>query len=901
MSTLTAIQKTIDAQKEANAVKLTPNSADTSLTASREVGVLIEGSNATVQNTSDAGSVVIKGGVPNRDSIDGGDITIQGGDGYKGGNILIVGGDNTDNSASSISGAIAIQTGGQDLTSDQHTGNILINTGNVSAVNKSSGSLDIKTGTPHNAQGSSSGGVTIETGGTSNIAHNGSSGNLIMKTGQGGLNASGPIAYSTGDTSSGTTGSITFLSGTSSSGITGDLAFFSGSAGEGGASGDIKLVTGVVTRNGGAIPYNTGDVTVASGTGVGAWANSGTLSLYTGNSARETGDVSLYTGDSSGDNSGTINIYTGSAIGGLGDTSGSIDLTTGDSYFQPGRIKFVTGASTGGSPGGHIQAVTGNVTDVNNTQEGGGIWYTTGTHAGSGDSGLFNISTGDQTGTGNSGYIDIRTGDQTLADLSGKIDIHTGVTTGEDSGEILIKTGFTDATLSSSGEITIATGGPEDVNGFPLFADNTQLANSGGITIRTGSTYDVVSGSLTLQTGITETGTSGSVSLSSGQSTGAGNSGPMQFFSSNAGGDSGWVVIRSGSSTSDGNSGSISLYTGNANTVAPNESGAINISTGVGHLTSGAVSITSGAPFIDTGSTSGGVTIKTGGTANTANAGHSGNIVIGSGQGGTDESGSVSITTGDTSTQRSGALTIGSGTANADWSGDVNISTGGGTGGGDIYISTGLGSDGHISLATDGNGDINLTADDVAVSSTSVPNSVGNDQRLLTVQADGVLKSLGLQVLGHGKISHSIPAVSFLEILPVFFMNKTYNTGVAQDVNLSPNGSTPDNHNEVVEVYEGIRPIDESNSPSFTLDGIDLENLSIHITYHVSANITVYQPHKIGFTVSGAVDGHRNVRLSWNRLISGGAKNANASGIHNDLLADPASIVINYFVLHHTL
>ena len=760
MSTITAIQKTIDAQKEANAVKLTPNSADTSLTASREVGVLIEGSNATVQNTSDAGGVVIKGGVPNRDSIDGGDITILGGDGYKGGNILIVGGDNTDNSASSISGAIAIQTGGQDLTSDQHTGNILINTGNVSAV-KSSGSLDIKTGTPHNAQGSSSGGVTIETGGTSNIAHNGSSGNLIMKTGQGGLNASGPIAYSTGDTSSGTTGSITFLSGTSSSGITGDLAFFSGSAGEGGASGDIKLVTGVVTRNGGAIPYNTGDVTVASGTGVGAWANSGTLSLYTGNSARETGDVSLYTGDSSGDNSGTINIYTGSATDGLGDTSGNIDLTTGDSYSQPGRIKFVTGASTGGSPGGHIQAVTGNVTDVNNTQEGGGIWYTTGSHAGSGDSGLFNISTGDQTGTGNSGYIDIRTGDQTVADLSGKIDIHTGVTTGEDSGEILIKTGFTDADTVSSGEITIATGGPE-VNGFPVYGTNTQLANSGGITIRTGSTYDVFSGSLTLTTGITEIGTSGSVSLSSGQSE-EGNSGSMQFFSSNAGGDSGWVVIRSGSSTIDGNSGSISLYTGNANTVASNESGAINISTGGGNLTSGDVSITSGAPFIDTGSTSGGVTIKTGGTANTADAGHSGNIVIGSGQGGIDESGSVSITTGDTSTQRSGALTIGSGTASADWSGDVNISTGGGTGGGDINISTGLGSDGHISLATDGNGDIILTADDVEVSSASVPNSVGNDQRLLTVQADGVLKSLGVKIIHIGQVTVSTGATNITD------------------------------------------------------------------------------------------------------------------------------------------
>ena len=858
MSTLTAIQKTIDAQKEANAVKLTPNSADTSLTASREVGVLIEGSNATVQNTSDAGSVVIKGGVPNRDSIDGGDITIQGGDGYKGGNILIVGGDNTDTSASSISGAIAIQTGGQDLTSDQHTGNILINTGNVSAVNKSSGSLDIKTGTPHNAQGSSSGGVTIETGGTSNIAHNGSSGNLIMKTGQGGLNASGPIAYSTGDTSSGTTGSITFLSGTSSSGITGDLAFFSGSAGEGGASGDIKLVTGVVTRNGGAIPYNTGDVTVASGTGVGAWANSGTLSLYTGNSARETGDVSLYTGDSSGDNSGTINIYTGSAIGGLGDTSGSIDLTTGDSYFQPGRIKFVTGASTGGSPGGHIQAVTGNVTDVNNTQEGGGIWYTTGTHAGSGDSGLFNISTGDQTGTGNSGYIDIRTGDQTLADLSGKIDIHTGVTTGEDSGEILIKTGFTAADTVSSGEITIATGGPEDGSGFPIPATNAQLANSGGITIRTGSTYDVVSGSLTLQTGITETGTSGSVSLSSGQSTGAGNSGPMQFFSSNAGGDSGWVVIRSGSSTSDGNSGSISLYTGNANTVAPNESGAINISTGVGHLTSGAVSITSGT------STSGDI-------------------------------------------------------------GDVNISTGAGTSGGDINITTGAGTDGDIILVSDrkvrvgspttefnvaatttilGGTDVQIgpsnsisltPTGDVTVSSTSVPNSLGNDQRILTVQADGVLKSLGLQVLGYGKITVSLVTGKYIDTLPVFFKTKTINSGGATDYDLG--SASASHHSEVVEVYEGIRPIDEANTPSYYASNIVQNNLSVQLISMKTLTVVVHSPPTMLFTLGAEIGGDRFLPLQW---AYGAIGSAEYRGPYNPEVTDQ-SIIFNYIVLHHTL
>lgn len=642
MSTLTALQKTIDAQKESNAVKLTPNSSDTSLVASREVGVLIEGSNATVQNTSDAGGVVIKGGVPNRDSIDGGDITIQGGDGNKGGDVLIIGGENTVEDDKDF-GTIKLLTGGSDGSSSLSSGKIDIQTGSVS-TNTSSGFIRLQTGTPHTNNASTSGTVGIYTGGTINTTDAGNSGTIYVSTGQGGLGSSGGIGYITGDTSSGNTGSMNFRTGNSTTGITGSISMFSGTSTDGGSSGDISLVSGGLIKTAGPVAFNTGDLVLSSGAGVGDWANSGSLTLNTGLSARKTGSLSIYTGNSGTEVSGDVMINSGNSIS---STTGQIGLITGNS----------------------ISSTTGEI----------------------------NLTTGNSTSPTSSGL---------------------------------------------SGNISLATG---------------------------------------------TSGTS--------------------------------------------NTGSVSIETGNAQV----DSGVVNISTG-------------------TGTDGGDINITTG-------TGTDGDIILSS-------DGRVRVTIPTT-----------------EFSVAATTTTIGGT---DAQFST----SNSISLTTTG---------DVSVSSTLVPNVLNDDQRLLTVQADGILKSLGLQVLGYGKITHSIPPVSFLETLPVFFMNKTYNTGATQDVNLSPNVNTTDNYNEVVEVYEGIRPIDESNNPSFTLAGIDLENLSIHITYHASANITVYQPHKIGFTVAGVVDGHRNVRLSWNRLNSGGATNSNASGIHNDLLASPASIVINYFVLHHTL
>lgn len=435
MSTLTALQKTIDAQKESNAVKLTPNSSDTSLVASREVGVLIEGSNATVQNTSDAGGVVIKGGVPNRDSIDGGDITIQGGDGNKGGDVLIIGGENTVEDDKDF-GTIKLLTGGSDGSSSLSSGKIDIQTGSVS-TNTPSGFIRLQTGTPHTNNASTSGNVGIYTGGTTNTTDAGNSGTIYVSTGQGGLGSSGGIEYITGNTSSGNTGSMNFRTGTSTTGITGAISMFSGTSTDGGASGDISLVSGSLTKTTGPVAFSTGDLVLSSGAGVGDWANSGNLTLNTGLSARKTGSLSIYTGNSETEVSGDVMISSGNS---LDATTGEINLTTGNSTSPTssglsGNISLTTGTS-GTSNTGSVSIETGNAQV---------------------DSGDVNISTG--TGTGG-GDINITTGTGTEGDITLSSDGRVRVTSPTTEFNVAATTtiiGGTDAQFLTSNSISLTS------------------------------------------------------------------------------------------------------------------------------------------------------------------------------------------------------------------------------------------------------------------------------------------------------------------------------------------------------------------------------------------------------------------------------------------------------------
>lgn len=457
MSTLTAIQKTIDAQKESNAVKLTPSSSDTSLVASREVGVLIEGSNATVQNTSDAGSVVIKGGVPNRDSIDGGDITIQGGDGDKGGDVLIIGGENTGEDDKEF-GTIKLLTGGSDGSSSLSSGIIDIQTGNVS-TNTLSGFIRLQTGTPHTNNGSTSGTVGIYTGGVSDIADAGNSGSIFLYTGQGGLGSSGSVISKTGNTSSANSGSMTFTTGDSTSGITGAISMFSGGSTDGGSSGNINLVSGVLTKTVGPTAFPTGDVLMSSGAGVGAWANSGNLTLKTGLSERKTGSLSIYTGNSGTDVSGDVMINSGNS---LSATTGQIDLITGNSISETtGAINLTTGNSTSPSSSdlsGNISLTTG----TSGTSNTGSISFTTGNAQV--ESGNINISTG--TGTGG-GDINLTTGTGTDGDIILVSDRKVRVDSPTTEFNVAATTtilGGTDVQVSTSNDFYVSAGGDVQVS-----------------------------------------------------------------------------------------------------------------------------------------------------------------------------------------------------------------------------------------------------------------------------------------------------------------------------------------------------------------------------------------------------------------------------------------------------
>ena len=713
MSTLTAIQKTLEAQKEGNSVKLSPNSADTSLTASREEGVLIEASNATVGNAEDAGAITIRGGEPHRASIDGGDITIQGGhqpittsahqggdvnilggDGYLGGSILIAGGDNTNTNASSITGTIAIQTGGENLTSDQHTGNILINTGNVSADDKNSGALDIKTGTPHTHTGSSSGIITIETGGTANTASAGHSGNLFLKTGQSGTDNSGYISLETGDTSSNNSGGFYAQTGATTSGDSGIVTLFSG---------------------------NT-----SSGT-------SGAISIYSGQGSTTSGALDLYTGDSTNGSSGEVSLKSGDGGSALGDRSGSILIKTGDSYSQPGRVLLQTGAPSGGGTGAHIQALTGNITDSSNVSQGGVIFFATGSHAGSGSSGSWTVATGNNTGTGD----------------SGKVDIYTGSSTNEDSGPIEIKTGFTPADGFTSGDITIVTGGKEDGAGVPITATASDLANSGDIMIRTGNTYDVASGDITLKTGDTETTTgNGEINIFTGDRRDEQRGGDIHI-------EAGDAYPETYTATGDA-----TLFANSVFIKAGSHKGSLTSDTA---FRGGLVEIYGGDAsqvILSAGSQwkGGDVRIRGGQGSNgfaSGEDGEQGDILL---------TGHNIVINGNTS----------GGSTNDD--GEIEINTYGGvldinTLGGDVDIDT---SGGNLDIDTSGGDfDINAGAGEIKFSSNSVASGTSHNQRILGIQADGVLKALGIKLIGTGTQSVVISANSFINDIAILITANT--------------------------------------------------------------------------------------------------------------------------------
>ena len=501
MSTLTAIQKTLQAQANAKTIKIEPNSADTSLVESREIGVLIQGSNATVKNSPEAGGVTLIGGEPNRESIEGGDITLQGGhqtlsqstsqagnvnifsgDGYLGGDVWIVGGDNLDNSASSLTGSITIQTGGQDLNSVTNTGAILINTGNTRGAYES-GSFTLKTGTTDNtANGTevTSGSVTIETGGF-DLANS-------HKTGAG-YNVTGSISLKTGNTPDRNSGAITVETGESSLTTSGGLTLSSGVA-----SNTLQGGSGDTTLRSGASNFNPGDVSIYAGDMLGGAISggfSGNVTIHGSN--RPNGASNLSRAGNVNINSGIVNGV--SSFGAAGSYGGNVNINA----YGFGGFKSNSYLAT-------IETFEGGVF----LYSGGSVYLKTKSDN-TGESGLIDIFTSASI-VGDSGDITIRSQSSNVTSgthTSGNLSLTTGDGTGSASGDLALTTGQANKdannVIYASGNITLTTG------------DTNDDAVSGDIELTTGNSGgSSATGGINVTTGTPTSGTSGTINISTG-------------------------------------------------------------------------------------------------------------------------------------------------------------------------------------------------------------------------------------------------------------------------------------------------------------------------------------------------------------------------------------------------
>jgi hypothetical protein len=889
MSTISAIQKTIEAQNKAKAIKVEPNSADTSLVDGKEVGVLVSGSNGTTGIYS--GSVTVEAGDSGHGRL-GGDATISSGDGTYAGKVYVLGGANLTEPPLQHFGGIFLETGGVGGggTSTTSTGLISIYTGDVSAPTAHSGYITIKSGSPHNHTDSTSGNITIETGGTTHTTNAGTSGFVKIETGRGGTDESGKIELITGPTSTASSGNVIVNTGSTTTASSGTIGLSTGDSSNGGDSGAISMSSGTTAlagtsgsvtiqsgdpagsgssgnamlrsgnaaggssgsvfiksgssetdsgtvylfsenagRNTGALEMRTGNSTINGNSGAinlytGTATNnthssgaisiysgeghttsgaldlysgisnltSGAVSLHSGNAtSTESGAVSIYSGDSTSGNSGAVSIKSGTSGNGNTDRSGGITIQTGDSTFQSGTILIKAGESS--SSGGHVQLVTSNVTDPS-AGSSGTLWFQTGSQVSSSDTGSATLKTGDNTGTG----------------LSGKIDIYTGDADGDNTGGLEIKTGFTPADGFASGEITISTGGKENSGGTPIAATSSDLADSGDLTIRTGNTYDGTVGNIEIKTGDRESlgGASfigGDITIETSSTKGRADYDYPRTISL-VGGDhdgAGWdttlgrsgrageIELRGGRTynSGEGKAGSISLIAGSCyqSPVAPytwNRPGTVSLTGGLNTDPStgsyyGDIYLNGGSTYYPTRTT-------------------------------LNETSKVQIRGGNIAFNSSALTGFGSKTKKG---GDVEIR------GGDVRnefnSSTGYSAD-------DGSGTQDLG--EVKIISGSVPTSSVNN-RIMTVQADGVLKSSGVQILGHGELYYTPTTnISLVTRLPISFsgtraspiQNTIGSSGV--DYYQTNNYNSNPRYDTVFEWYEGTPIIDHSTTITGAMD-----------------------------------------------------------------------------------
>lgn len=119
-----------------------------------------------------------------------------------------------------------------------------------------------------------------------------------------------------------------------------------------------------------------GSVTGSLGLHTGNGSDSGSLDIYSGTGSSSTGAIDIYTGVSSTADSGVVSLRTGNAS----NNSGRIDIYSGNGSAGSGLIQVATGTA-GSDPSGGISLVTG----ASSGDVSGDINFTTGTGTESGD------------------------------------------------------------------------------------------------------------------------------------------------------------------------------------------------------------------------------------------------------------------------------------------------------------------------------------------------------------------------------------------------------------------------------------------------------------------------------------------------------------------------------------
>jgi len=381
------------------------------------------------------------------------------------------------------------------------------------------------------------------TGGSQNLSSVLSNGNttgtnnIILSDSASGITSSASnvpiriLGYVSGATGNG--GDVLITGGVSITGNGGNVVITGGSTLSGGSQGDIDIQTssigGAVTA--GAINLTGGThngsvtatpINITSGRNTGTGAGGGVLiRAEGGGTGAAGGDVDIET-STGGSAAGDINLRTAVSSGTV--TAGTIKLEGGrhSGSVPAGGVELIGGDNTGTGSGGAITIKAG---ESPTTGTGGAISITSGgvnSGAGAGSGGAINITTGDSNNPAqSSGALSLATGFGGVGADSGAVSLTTGTVINGSTGNITIATGGVGTGGGSSGDVNISTGSGAQTSGASGNINITAGNYGGVVNIQSGGAFSVGGGSdvnITAGSGGATNGFGGNVVITGGSS-----------------------------------------------------------------------------------------------------------------------------------------------------------------------------------------------------------------------------------------------------------------------------------------------------------------------------------------------------------------------------------------------